>query len=278
MPTAWAAWSSCGRRDRTNNGRLVGQLMIERISLELTNCCPKACWFCYNGSRPGRGTEWTAGEVVEFLRDCARGGVRAVSFGGGEPLAFAGLLDVLDALKGTLFRSLTTSGLGLDAGMIRDLAAVGLEKVHVSIHFPEREDEVERVIGQVGVLAAAGIRAGVNLLVARESLDAAQAAVGRLHAAEIGNDRIIYLPMRLHGAPTPKDLAIVAGGSFQSTTCLQRCGKSPRFVSIDATKQVAWCSYTKSRRRLAALTYDGLRTALDGLGLSCCSKQEGSDD
>ena len=43
----------------------------ERISIEVTNRCAKACWFCYNHSRPEGETCWTPDELVGFVRDCA---------------------------------------------------------------------------------------------------------------------------------------------------------------------------------------------------------------
>ena len=103
-------------------------------------------------------------------------GVKAVSFGGGEPLQYEAIFEVLERLRGVLFRSLTTSGLKLEGPMLDRLAAAAPEKVHVSIHFPERSAEVERVIGQVGELAGRGLRTGLNLLVSRSHLGAAARA------------------------------------------------------------------------------------------------------
>lgn len=76
--------------------------------------------------------------------------------------------------------------------------------------------------------------------------------------------------MRGEETPTPNEVASVAGGRFQSMTCLRSCGRSPRFASIDAERRAAWCSYTRSRRALAALTYGALVEALDGLDLAPC--------
>jgi sulfatase maturation enzyme AslB (radical SAM superfamily) len=248
--------------------------LIERISIELTNRCAKACWFCYNRSGPGGAMEWSPSEVVGFVRDCAHHGVRDVSFGGGEPLEYPHLLDVLHELRGLLHRSITTNGLLLDTPWITALAQTGLEKVHVSIHFPERDEEVTRVIEQVRELESAGIRSGVNLLVGRQNREAARKALEQIHTAGIGPERVILLPMRLHGAPTPEDVAWVAGGQpFQATSCLTRCSPSPRFVSIDCNKEVGWCSYTQERRRLAELTWRALCNALAGLGLKSCWSQ-----
>lgn len=41
-------------------------------------------------------------------------------------------------------------------------------------------------------------------------------------------------------------------------------------MSVAADRTVAWCSYTRTRRRLDALTHAALTRALDGLGLAPC--------
>ena len=252
---------------------------VERLSIEVTNRCDKACWFCYNRSRPGSESEWAVDEVVEFVADCARCGVKAVSFGGGEPLEYSGLFEVLTALRHVLFRSITTNGLLLSGAVLDRLADVGTEKVHVSIHLPENRREVERVVGQVRELERYGIRSGVNLLVAQSRLTDARAAAATLRAAGIDNERIIYLPMRCGDTPTPEEIAAVAGGEpFQATSCLTRCGPSPRFASIRHDKTAAWCSYTASRRPLLELTHRGLLAALDGLSVRHCGAVSAQDD
>jgi hypothetical protein len=246
-------------------------MALERVSVELTNRCGKGCWFCYNASGPGGDTRWAPGELVAFARDCAAHGVRAVSFGGGEPLEYAGLFDVLARLRGVLFRSLTTNGLLLSGANLDRLVAARPDKVHVSVHFPERAGEVRRVLRQVRELAGRGVRSGVNLLVARSNLAAARRAAGALRAAGVGNDRIVYLPMRGRDTPAPAEVSAVAGGGrFQSVTCLDGCGPSPRFCAIGWDRTVAWCSYTRARAPLAAPTYAALEAALSGLGLEFC--------
>lgn len=242
----------------------------ERISIELTNRCSKACSFCYNGSAPEGQLSWDEDELVDFVQDCAASGVKAVSFGGGEPLQYPGLFAVLGKLKGRLFRSLTTNGLLLEENLSQ-LKAAAPDKVHVSIHFPQNRQEVERVAAQVRMLADAGIRSGVNLLVARSWLEEASWAANYLFAQGIGNERIVYLPMRMADTPEPEQLAKVAGSrNFQSMTCLSACGISERFCSIAADKSAAWCSYTTARRVLSELSHNGLRRALAGLPLIFC--------
>ncbi|HKA70622.1 MAG TPA: radical SAM protein [Xanthobacteraceae bacterium] len=256
---------------------MAGAVQVERVSIELTQRCHKACWFCYSASHARGGTEFRPDEVTAFVRDLAAHGVRAVSFGGGEPLEYDGLFDILRDLRGVLFRSLTTNGLLLrDDRVVAALVAAAPDKVHVSIHFPERDSEVRRVISQVTMLAARGVRSGVNLLVARSNLAAAREAVMRLDAAGIGADRRVLLPMRGQDTPSAAQMAEVAGGNrFQSMTCLMACDKSPRFCAVAWDKTVAWCSYTSERRALSSPTYAALKTALADLGVTFCG---GIDD
>jgi MoaA/NifB/PqqE/SkfB family radical SAM enzyme len=252
-------------------------MTLDRISIEVTNRCAKACWFCYNHSLPEGETRWTADELVSFVGDCAAHGVKAVSFGGGEPLQYEDLFTVLERLRGTLFRSLTSNGLLLHGERLDRLIAARPDKVHLSIHFPQRDSEVRRVVGQVRDLAERGIRSGINLLVARSNLPAARRAAEEVRRAGIGNDRIVYLPMRGQDTPTPAEVAEVAGRDpFQSMTCLMQCGRSPRFCSIGWDRTVAWCSYTRTRAPLRKVTYEGLQAALTGLGLEFCGGTDGA--
>lgn len=252
-------------------GRVTPEFRIERVSIEVTNKCGKGCSFCYNQSHRAGHTDWTPDELIAFCRSCAAGGVQAVSFGGGEPLEYPGIDRVIAGLRGVMFRSMTTNGLLLDDGAIAMLAEAGVDKVHVSIHFPGNRSEVDRVIRQVGELADAGIRSGVNLLVASGSVDDAARCAGELRDAGIDASRVVYLPMRGERTPTVAEMGKVAGGErFQSMSCLGGCASSPRFCSVSWDKRVGWCSYTVSRRMVEPLTHAALVSALTGLELETC--------
>lgn len=245
-------------------------MSIELISIEPSNLCGKACWFCYNHSGPARAGGWSPEELYEFIIDCAANGVKAVSFGGGEPLEYPNMLELLARLKGKIFRSMTSNGLLLDS-LMTDLVRAKPDKVHLSVHFPEDDSEVSRVISQVNELQSHGIKSGVNLLVMKDKVDAAADCAQRIRDAGIGNDRIVFLPMRKFDEPSVEDIARVAGNkNFQSMFCLQRCAISTRFCSIAADKTVGWCSYTTERRTLCVNSFSGLMSTLSGLGLTYC--------
>ena len=219
-------------------------------------------------------TQWTVDELVGLVRDCAANGTKAVSFGGGEPLQYEGVFDLLKTLDGLLCRSMTSNGLRLEQHF-DELVDTRPDKVHLSIHFPQNEKEVDRVVRQAHQLSTAGITSGINLLVAQSNLKAAETAAKMIRESGIGNERIVYLPMRSSDTPTPKQIAQVAGMKpFQSMTCLSKCGKSERFCSVGWNKMAAWCSYTESRRALETLDFDGLMNALEGLDLEFCGAKK----
>lgn len=243
-------------------------MSIERLSIALTNRCKKACWFCYAESNPDGGDAWSLEDVVALVHDCIPHGLRAVSFGGGEPLEVPWLFELFGALRGRLFRSMTTNGSLLeDPAVFAKLVAATPDKVHVSVHFPS---DAERVIQQVQRLNDAGIRSGINLLVRRSQLEVAADTARTIRASGIDNSRIVYLPMRIQDTPDPREVARVAGGPFQSMSCLRACAASPRFVSLGWDRTVAKCSYTSSKRPLEAPTHAALMRASGGLDLVPC--------
>jgi len=240
---------------------------VERISLEVTNRCGKACAFCYNRSHPDGGSEWPKEQALAFLRDCIAHGTRAVSFGGGEPLEYPELFELLSGLRGLVFRSVTTNGLLLDdPESLRLLGAAAPDKVHLSLHCPEDPRELSRVVRQVGVLESLGIRSGVNLLVGQSAIPAAETAAAVLRAAGIGNERIIYLPRRPAATPSPREQARVACDErFQAPSGLVGCRPSERFCSVSWDRRAARCAYTSARARLEAPTFAALASALESL-------------
>lgn len=216
---------------------------------------------------------WTNNSLLAFFADCASNGLEAVSLGGGEPLEYPGLLDLLDGIPHALGRSLTTNGLALDAdpSLLVKLLAAPLDKAHVSIHFPERRAEVERAIRLVKAFEEGGIAGGVNLLVRHGKTADARDAYQALTSHGIGPEQIVLLPMKGSTGPTPSELGAVAGSAnFQSMSCLLGCAASPRFASVGWDGQVAWCSYTDSRIALSEPTYQAMHQAMQSLDLRTC--------
>lgn len=261
--------------------REVIRAVPEIVSIELTRRCSRACRFCYNASGPKSDESWLPQDVVTLARALVPYGLRALTLGGGEPLEYAGLDELFRGLAPlrqpssgpALFVSVTTNGLLLDRQMAR-ISDFSPDKTYVSIHEPSCAKEVSRVIRQVLALRRIGLVSGVNLLVRRSELDESAAVRTELWRSGITNDAITYLPMRGQDTPTPEELGRVAGGPFQTMTCVRDCAPSPRFASVGADRTIAYCSYTQTRRTLESLDAAGVVRALDGLGLAFCGDDE----
>ena len=245
--------------------------MIEQISIDLSNYCSKGCPFCYNSSNKVGSTMWLPQEVIDFAKSCINGGVKAVSLGGGEPLEYDGIFDVISELYPLVYLTLTTNGLPLlEKDVIMHLIVTKPDKIHISLHNAENPNEVERIRQQVSLLNDISIKPGVNLLVKASNIECCKKAYSKMREV-LSNEQIILIPLRFDDTPTSKQLASVANGEpFQSPSCLLKCSKPTTFVSVSWDKKVNWCSYAKGKLPLASLDYAGLLDALKQVRFISC--------
>ena len=249
--------------------------MLDRISIDLSNYCSKQCDFCYNHSTKEGNVMWTAVELIPFILDLHKHGIDAVSFGGGEPFEFDGIFDLISNLMDEMYVSVTSNGLPLENEEIfSKLIQNKPDKVHITIHHPENEPEVERVIKMVKRISENEIKSGVNLLVSDFNSKEAKKVYADLIANGITADRIILIPRRFTCEPTPKQLSEIAGGKpFQSPACLTGCQKPTEFCSLSWDKKVNWCSYAGRKQPLKKLNFKGLMDALNIVEFGCCKSK-----
>ena len=244
---------------------------IELLSIDLSNYCSKQCPFCYNHSRREGNTLWKPQEVIDFASDCIEHGVKAVSLGGGEPFEYDGIFEVIDALYPKCYLSVTSNGLPLeDEHTWEMLDKHQPDKIHLTIHQPDNEAEVQRVERQVQQIASIGIKPGVNLLVGADKVAQVKSVYERL-GKFLNRDQIILVPQRFSNTPTPKQLASVANGKpFQSPTCLLKCQRPTNFCSVSWDKKVNSCSFAPNKVPLETLDYAGLIKALEKVKWKKC--------
>jgi hypothetical protein len=249
---------------------------IEQLSIDLSNYCSKQCSFCYNHSRKEGSTLWTPDEVIAFAKDCIAHGVKAISLGGGEPFEYDGLFDVIDALFPLCYLTVTTNGLHFGEGRRVPwdmLASHKPDKIHISLHNPGSQ-ELSMVIRECVKLSEMAIKPGCNLLVSKSSIDDCIHAYGALSRI-LKPDQIILIPLRFGDTPTPKELALVTGGQpFQSPSCLLKCQRPQKFVSVSWDKKVNSCSYAGGKQPIASLDYQGLEAALEKVQFKSCMSDE----
>lgn len=245
--------------------------MIELLSIDLSNYCSKQCSFCYNHSRREGNTVWKPSEVIEFASDCIKHGVKAVSLGGGEPFEYDGVFEVIDALYTQCYLSVTSNGLPLEDSKIWELLCQHKpDKIHLTIHQPDNNEEVSRVQKRLAEIDSIGIKPGLNLLVGADKVEYAMKVYNRLRKL-LKNDQIILVPQRFSNTPTPKQLASVADGKpFQSPSCLLKCQRPTNFCSVSWDKKVNSCSFASGKVSLETLDYKGLEQALGRVKWKSC--------
>lgn len=246
--------------------------MIEQVSIDLSNYCSKGCAFCYNSSSRVGSTQWLPQEVIDFAKSCISGSVRAVSFGGGEPLEYDGIFDVIAELYPLTYLTLTTNGLPLlEREVVRQLVINKPDKIHISLHNADDDVELARIIEQVKLLKGISIKPGVNLLVRASNVEYCKQAYQQLRRLLLP-DQIILIPQRFIDTPTSKQLASVANGErFQSPSCLLKCSRPLSFATISWDKKANWCSYAKGKQTLETLDYQGLLKALEQVRFVPCA-------
>lgn len=245
---------------------------IRQVALDLTNSCSKNCWFCYNHSHIGGKTLWRPSEVIEFALDCFENGVEAFSLGGGEPLEYEGIFEIVDGIKDKLYTTITSNGLPLEKNdFFEEFTRHLPDKIHISIHCPEDRTEVTRVLSMIKKLENYLVESGVNLLVSTKNLLEAKATLKKLEANGIGRDRIIVLPMKYQFSPSIQQIKEITGGRpFQSPSCLLGCKRPEHYCSVTWDKMVCPCSYSPSKAKLETFSYKGLISALNSISFKSC--------
>lgn len=245
--------------------------MIEQISIDLSNYCSKGCSFCYNSSNRAGSTQWLPQEVIDFAKSCISHGVKAISLGGGEPLEYDGIFDVIAELYPLTYLTLTTNGLPLlEREVVRQLILNKPDKIHISLHNADDDVERARIIEQVELLKGISIKPGVNLLVRSSNVEHCKQAYKQFRNVLLP-EQIILIPQRFIETPTTKQLGSISGGEyFQSPSCLLKCSRPKNFASISWDKRVNWCSYAKGKQPLETLDYFGMLKALELVSFVTC--------
>jgi len=245
---------------------------LQRLSIDLTNRCSKACDFCYNGSFPNGETLWQPQEVIDLVKDCVKNGLQAVSLGGGEPFEYEGVFEIVLALTPILFVSVTSNGLPLKNREVwSKLLKNKPDKIHFTIHHPEDCVEVDDTLRFINSLKQENIKAGINLLVSSDKILETRLLTQRFAQLGISRKEIIFVPRRFSLQPTPQQVLEVAGNEpFQSPSCLMTCQPSERFCSLSWDKRVNFCSYSPSKATLQEISYHGIINALKSINFKTC--------
>ena len=214
---------------------------------------------------------WKPSEVIDFASDCIKHGIKAVSLGGGEPFEYDGVFEVIDVLYTQCYLSVTSNGLPLEEEAVwQRLMVHKPDKIHLTIHQPDNENEVARVEKRLQEIEKIGIKPGLNLLVGADKIEYSKEVYARLSRI-LKSDQIILVPQRFSNTPSPKQLASAAKGKpFQSPSCLLKCERPTNFCSVSWDKKVNSCSFASGKEPLESLDFKGLEEALKNVKWKSC--------
>lgn len=170
------------------------------LHVAVTARCPAPCTGCYLDARPD-GHEPPFAVLAARLAEARAAGVSMVAFGGGEPLTRGDLgLLAAEARRLGMVPVMTTSGLGLTAARAEELRAFaqinvshdGVDGAYEAVRGFDAAAHAERA---VGLLAAAGIPVGVNVVLTRASFPRLEATAARVAALGAGELQLLrYKP------------------------------------------------------------------------------------
>jgi pyrroloquinoline quinone biosynthesis protein E len=174
---------------------------------EVTHACPLHCPYCSNPLELVRTSdELAAGEWERVFTEAADLGVVQAHISGGEPLLRRDLARIVAAAhRAGVYTQLVTSGLGLTAERLDELAEAGIDSVQLSLQDARRPGS-DLIAGRESytakqaaaeVIRDAGLPFGLNVVLHRRNLDHLDEII-RV-GATWGADRIELANTQFHG-------------------------------------------------------------------------------
>ncbi len=179
----------------------------ETVHLAITTRCTFSCPGCY-APRPEGSSELTITDWCDLIAQWAEMRVFQMAVGGGEPLLYDGLFEVLAcARQHGLVPNLTTNGALLDKDAVRQLQQAGVARVNVSWNSPGGDNwgRGQTASRALGLLLDSTMQVGVNLLVTPALLPCLSQVLARLQA--LGVRRVTVLRPKPPAIPGDGDTA-----------------------------------------------------------------------
>ena len=178
------------------------------ILAELTHRCPLQCPYCSNPLQLLKADrELDTAAWVSIFEQAADLGILQVHLSGGEPTLRRDLPELVETLaRRGIYSNLITAGIGVDAGTIERLAAVGLDHVQLSFQgaVPETTELIGRQRGahEKKLAAAAAVRASglpltINAPIHRRNIEEVSLFIEL--ALDLGAERLEIANVQYYG-------------------------------------------------------------------------------
>jgi pyrroloquinoline quinone biosynthesis protein E len=202
---------------------------------ELTHRCPLGCPYCSNPLvLEPRADELDTATWARVFQEAAAMGVLQVHLSGGEPASRRDLVEITEAASNAgLYTNLITSAVGLDDDRLRQLKAVGLD--HVQISMQDSDPQIaDRIAGFDGAyrrkqaLATAVVELDlaltINAVIHRANIERLTDLVGqaaRLQAGRIEIAHVQYYGWALHNRDALMPTRAQIDRAMQDIDCIR---------------------------------------------------------
>ena len=233
---------------------------ITGYTILTTTGCNARCFYCYEkGTKPVTMTAETADKVVRYIVKHRGDEKVSLKWFGGEPLVNARVIDqICTELReqGVPFRStMTSNGYLMDADMVHHAKSLWqLQQVVITIDGSEQtynrvKDYVyrgvnafERVLENIGLLTAAGIRVPIRLNIDMYNIGEMAELVELLHRRFGTNAHLSVISFVLYGGErSPEDSATLFAQRMQLEQQIAQCGyRSKQKLLNDIKVNCCW--------------------------------------
>ena len=243
--------------------------VITLYTILTTTGCNARCFYCFEkGTKSVSMTAKTASKVVHYI--VAHRGDEEVSLKwfGGEPLVNAKVIDqICTELReqGVPFRSIITSnGYLFDADKVQrakdlwqlrrvQITLDGTEQTYnrVKAYVYQGVNAFERVLQNIGMLTAAGIRVNIRLNVDNYNIKEMATLVELLHQRFGTNEHLTVYSHVIYGERSPEDNAELFAQRMQLEQQIAQCGYK-RKQGLPKAIQAHYCGADDDRSVLIA--------------------------
>lgn len=215
---------------------------INSYTILTSTGCNARCFYCFEkGTKPVSMTAETAGKVARYIVAHRGDEEVKIRWFGGEPLVNAKAIDQICAAlreQGVPFRStMVSNGYLFDADKVQRAKDLWqLKWVQITLDGTEQTynrvkdfvyrgvNAFERVLTNIGLLTAAGIRVFIRLNFDQYNIGELTELIELLHRRFGANERLTIYPHELFGERTPEDDATIAAMRLQLKQQIAACG------------------------------------------------------
>jgi len=262
----------------------------ESLHIELTSDCPLNCPQCYKDRT--QSVNLDVSQLKKIICEAAEIGVFQIALGGGEPLVYPCLKEVVKLVdKLGMACSVTTSGYGVNDDILKELKLAGLKHMQISLNGSTEginsfsRDGYNYAVNALEMLLKNEYSFGINWVARKDNLDDFPNLLRLAVKMRAGNINVLrykpsqteeYKSFALDSNETlrlaeyirhARGIAIKLDSAFSNMLChlngkageLSGCGAGRRFICLDAKGFFRPCSHVHLSDMEAARTFESLK-------------------